>query len=282
MKIIPEIIFQAKTNKRPSGAFRLWFLAKDYDQGGSGFIPARDFRRYLRSLGIPRQTYYRWLARAYALGLIEDQGRVYRLAAWEYGVIAAGIEDPDNLLSRMVNIPVDQFVNKGWLSYVWKGFAKHFEGQIITRATKEKITGVPARTQRAYEIKAAVKSKSNYADMGDPSKNPKNAIAIDKKRGIYGKNGRTRRRLGNSYKRINGVLLVSNTKAVKERLRRLTEQEGSQNRQIQRLYCKNEKQTKTAIAQSRKWEDPKTRTDFVYRHVMQANPNTAVWVGVAL
>jgi len=153
MKLYPEIIFKAINNNKPAGAFRLWFIAKDYDRGGSGFIPAKAFRRYLKGLGIPRGTYTRWITQAVDMGLIgrtrTARGvQVYALVSWDQGAILAGVTS----LLKPVMLQLARFTNKGWLAWVWAGYLKHFEGKLISRATLEKLTGVPARTQRILRI----------------------------------------------------------------------------------------------------------------------------------
>jgi len=145
----------------------------------------------MTSLGIARPTLYRWLSQAFDLGLMEYRGGVYGLVAWERAAALAGVEK----FQRYVNIDLDRFINKGWLAVVWGAYRKHFEGRLIARSTLEKMTGVPARTQREYESQINVKKKANFANYGDPSKDPNNAMAIDNKRGIYGRAGMTRGRL---------------------------------------------------------------------------------------
>lgn len=219
LKAYPEIIFKASNNNKPVNAFRLWFIAKGYDNGNSN-IPAKKFRRYLKRLGIQRATYYRWIGQALDLGLISHQTttqglKVYSLASWERGAMIAGV----TTLLKPVKIPIEKFINKGWLSWAWAGFVKHFENKPMSRATLERLTGVPKRTQRGYEKQAEVKSKAHFANLGDPTVDPQRAAMIDERRGVYGKAGMTRKRLPNSRtvenielgnkgrtKKINGTL----------------------------------------------------------------------------
>jgi hypothetical protein len=198
VKLYPEILFKATSNNKPVGAFRVWFIAKDFDHG-TGFIPAKRFRQHLADLGIARPTFYRWLSQAFELGLLSHYrtnrgAKVYSLTSWERGAALAGVSS----LLRPVNIEVERFISKGWLAVVWGAYIKHFEGKNIARATLHKLTGVPARTQRGYEKQIEVKSKGHFANFGDPTKDPQNAVSIDERRGIYGKAGMTRRRLPDS------------------------------------------------------------------------------------
>ena len=43
IKIFPEIIFKAIHNNKPVDAFRLYFIAKDFNSRGCGAIPARAY-----------------------------------------------------------------------------------------------------------------------------------------------------------------------------------------------------------------------------------------------
>ena len=193
LKIYPEILFRAIHRNKPVGAFRVWFIAKDFDIGGCGFIPAKAFRQHLRALGIPKQTLYRWLEQAGRLGLITWQDKVYRLTSWQNGAIAAGV----SRLARAVLIPKERFLSKGRLAWCWAGIILHHKG-MISRAALEALSGVPARTQLEYEKKAGVQNKANYASYGRPENNPEVAIGVIDLPGHYGKGGEVRRRLPNS------------------------------------------------------------------------------------
>ena len=85
IKIFPDIIFSALKHHQPASAYRLGFIAKDFNSGGCGAIPAKIFRQYLKHIGIPSQTFYRWLDQANTLGLITRHGTYYWLASWQDG-----------------------------------------------------------------------------------------------------------------------------------------------------------------------------------------------------
>jgi hypothetical protein len=172
IKLFPEIIWQAKRKNLPLGAFRLWFIAKSFDNG-NGNILAKIFRQYLRSLNIKQTTFYKWREQARTLGLIEDTGKVYRLASWEWGAIAAGCTH----LNRAVWVPTKSFVAKKWLGSVWEGYLLYFHGKPVTRGTLEKLTGIPERTQQIYEKNAGVNHIENYFDFGSVKDHP--ILAID-------------------------------------------------------------------------------------------------------
>lgn len=262
MKLYPEIILKASNNNKNVGAFRFWILAKDFDRG-SGYIPAKTFRRHLiKDLKIARSTVYRWIDAAQELGLIEYNGDVYRLAAWDIGAMIAGVTE----LMRPVNMPIDMFINKGWMAGVWAAFQKHFKGP-KSRAFFEAKTGVPARTQREYEAQAGTKKQANYADMGDPAKDPENAFYVDQEAGYYGgSDGHTRRRLPNTYEVPDGYSLANKGNTGK-RNRRLKElhREGSIRGPMGRLYCEDDQQLKKARNQAKN-QNAQHRWLVLFRH----------------
>lgn len=266
IKVFPEVIFTAIRHNRPAGAFRLWFIAKHYDNG-NGFIPAKDFRRYVNAQGINDKTYYRWLDQAIELGLINRVSGVkpvYQLAAWEVGAVIAGVK---NDLLKAAKVPLNKFVAKGWLPVIWAGYLKHFEGKPISRATLESLTGVPARTQLSYETKAQVKSRANYATYGLAPDNLERALAfmpIVYNPGHYvTQEGEFRRRLPDTRTAPNDISLAN-----AGRLKRINQalfKEGS-SQTIYRIYTDNAKQSKRAQRRIRR-SDERERPYYVYEQV---------------
>lgn len=278
MKIYPEIILKASNANKPVGAFRVWFIAKDYDTGNSN-IPAKAFRHHLRSLGIDRATFYRWIRQAIELGLLSyhktPQGvKVYSLTSWERGAALGGVTS----LLKPVNVPLERFTNKGWLSWVWACYLKHFEGKLISRATLKKLSGVPERTQQGYERQAWVTSKAHFANYGDPSRDPEHAITIDGKRGIYGKAGMTRRRLPDS-RTVEGVKMGSRgrTKKANKKIAALLLMRCSSQKHFERLYCETYQQLKKA--NRAKKSDVKTQPDHRYLFIT-ATLGLGVWEAI--
>lgn len=246
IKLYPEIIFAAIKASRPVGAFRVWFLAKSFDNGGSGFIPAKAFRQYLNILGVSRATYYEWLLRADRLGLVKRlDNDIYQIASWERGAKLAGI---DRLL-KPTFIETERYINKGWLAYVWGAYVKHFEGKPISRASLEKLTGVPRRTQQAYEKKSGVINTANYVSYGYPENNPEQAMEICDKPGVFFRAGAIMKQGPNSRKVPYAHLgNKGRTKQINQSLR--CNDEDSSGR-IYKLYCITDKQAKQAIRQAR-------------------------------
>lgn len=266
IKVYPEVIFSAIHHNRPAGAFRLWFIAKHYDNG-NGFIPAKDFRRYVNAQGVNDKSYYRWLDQSIELGLINrvrGSKTVYQLAAWEAGKAAAGVSGD---LLRAVNIPLNQFVAKGWLSILWAGYLKHFEGKPISRATLEKLTGVPARTQLLYETKAQVRSRANFATYGLAPDNLERALEfmpIIYRAGHYiTQQGEFRRRLPDTRTAPSEIILANVGRL--KRINQALYKEGS-SREIYRIYTEGAKQSKQALKRIRK-VDEIDRPDFIYERM---------------
>ena len=258
IRLYPEILLRAANNNKPVGAFRLYVIAKSFDHG-SGFIPAKQFRQYLASLGIARPTFYRWIDQALALGIIEYNGKTYRLAAWEIAAIRAGCPE----LMRPVTMPLGWLIGKGWMGRVWSAWLKHFEGP-KARATLEALTGCPARTQRHYEAQAGVYNQANYADLGDPASDPGNAWAHDPENGVYSRGGRMRKRLPNTRLLPEGITLAPKGRT-KQRNRKLQALyiEDSSPEFTGRQYCKDDKQVKTATKQGGRL-DARTRPNVLW------------------
>lgn len=267
IKLFPEILFQAGRHGKPVSAFRLWFIAKDFNPGGSGFIPAKAFRQHLHGLGVNRQTAMRWLEQALALGLLFKGGEVYRIASWQEGARIAGVRK----LMGAVKVERKLFLAKGWLAICWAAYLQHFRS-MIARQTLEELTGVPPRTQLEYERKTGVINQANYATYGKVLDNPGLAIRLFAQPGHYTCRGEMRRRLPNSRdcKQIEGISLA-NKGRLKHINRALDQVAGSPmtNVPILRLYCESPKQTKKALKKQKVWEgNPKERVGFIYEYAL--------------
>ena len=265
IKVYPEVVFLAIRHNRPAGAFRLWFIAKHYDRG-NGFIPAKDFRRYVNALGVNDKTYYRWLDQAIDLGIINRVSGakpVYQLAAWEVGAAAAGIGRD---LLRAVMVPLNKFVAKGWLSVIWAGYLKHFESNPISRETLESLTGVPARTQLSYETKAHVRARANYASYGAPAdlEQALEFMPIAYRPGHYvTQDGEFRRRLPDTRTAPNEINLANAGRL--KRINQALYKEGSSHK-IYKLYTEGAKQSKRAQKRIRN-TDEIDRPNYVYERM---------------
>ena len=277
LKLFPELLFKAIHTGQPVTAYKLWFLAKGFDQPGCGFIPAKAFRQYLHSLDIPRQTITRWLGQAETLGLITPLGKVYGLCSWQAGAMKAGCER----LARPVNLPLSVFIAKGWLSHCWAGYLLRFKG-LVSRQTLYKLSGVPPRTQQAYENQAQVINQFNYASYGSVQDNPELAIKLYDQDGHYTKQGQLRRQLPNN--RIVSGISLANKGRLKQVNGALCVKEDSSPSfaHTQRRYSHTPQQTKRAIRRDRKKDiHPRERIAFIYEFTHQLHHH-GIFMAIAL
>lgn len=268
IKVHASILLQAEANGQPIGGYRVWFLAKDWEQGGAGYIPAKEFKEYLKELGIAKSTYSRWIKEAYRLGLFQKAAPgLIKLASWEKAGKLAGCEKLDN----PVTLEIDKFINAGWMSFVFAGFEKNHEG-IVARATLKELTGVPERTQRYRERRAGVENQANYASFGKVKDNPEQAIQAYGEPGYYQQAGEVRRRLPNSRTVPECV-----QKAKKGRIKKINKALGesfpydaaSDNVKAYRLYCDNYEQTKSIKRRDRKSNDS-NRPGLIYERMKES------------
>ena len=251
IKIYPDILLTAARGKN-GGAVRLFFLAKHFNTGGCGVIPSKALRQYvINDLKVKRGTYDIWLARALHIGIIQTQGTNLKLA----GYAAAGVIVGCDRIGRGEYMPLEKFIKKGWLGYVWAAWIKSnkLEDRPISRRTMRELSGIPERTQRFYDKQAGIKKQSHYAkDTTRPgSKGMVEYINEHERDKIRSKaflnNGEIAWRLPNSYK----------TKHIEEapkgRLGRINNQlkdlsnNGGRDPKdglFIRRYCKSDKQAK--------------------------------------
>jgi len=194
MKFYPELILAVMRSSQPTGGVRLFCVAKHYDNG-NGNIPVDEFKAYCkRYFGIGKSRFNRWKREAVQLGIVKRSGNVLSLLSWGKAAVAVGVENP---LSLPVEVNVSKITSEGWAAWVWAAYLKRHENKPISRATLEKLTGIPKRTQRAYEAEANVINHANYGDFGFPDKNPTEAIT-EETNGWFWYAGRIKKRLGNS------------------------------------------------------------------------------------
>ena len=200
MKFYPELILAVMRSNRPTGGVRLFYVAKNYDNG-NGFIPVEEFKEYAkRYLGIQKGRFNRWLREAVQLGIIKRSANVLTLVSWGKAAVMVGVEGS---LANAVEMGVTKITGEGWAAWVWAAYLKRHENKPIARSTLERITGVPERTQRAYEAETNVVNQANYGDFGFPDESPDEAIT-EETAGYFWYAGRIKKRLGNS-RVISGV-----------------------------------------------------------------------------
>ena len=267
MKVYPSILSYAEANELPLGGFRVGFLAKDWDRGKAGIIPFREFKHYLKGLGVAKSTYSRWIREAFNLGLFQRVSKeLVKLASWDDFGFIAGCP----AIERPAEIEIDKFINAGWLSFGWAGFLTNHEG-IIARATLQELSGgVPERTQRYRERRAGVKNHANYASFGKVKDHPEQAYSVYGEQGYYQQAGEIRRRLPNS-RTVPECVQQANKgrlKWINRTLAALSCDTAFRNVSVYRLYSDSYKQTKRIKQQDRK-QDDRNKPDQIYERMKE-------------
>ena len=264
VKIIPQVFFSAKENGLPQSPFRLYFMAKAFDQG-TGHVPKDSFKDFMKGMGISNTSFYRDLGETLEWGLIcesknENGDKVLHLAKWETVVEVAGVS---KWIECWVLIPIEQLSCKGWISIVWASYLKNFEGRLISRQTLEEKTGVPRRTQINREGQAGVKNFSNYANFGKPEDNPELTMRLHGQPGIYYKHGFVRTRLPNR-RVVSEKIKLANKGRLRNIRRASNIMVGSQG-QYEKLYCDDYAELRNAQRKERKNNiAAKERKDVVF------------------
>jgi len=173
VRLYPDILFTADKNKQNLGAYRIWFIAKDFCNGRANSVPVEAFRSYLRDLDVSRASYSRWIDSALKTGLfklIQSKRKVYyyELASWQTGAYLAGCAK----VSKPVEVDLKQFLGRKWKSYAWSALMSKYSDKPMARKTLETLTAVPERTQRYRDKSGRVKRDKNIALHGNVIDNP--------------------------------------------------------------------------------------------------------------
>jgi len=174
IKIYPDILVSAARGKN-GGAAKLWTLAKHANRqhanfkGGCGSIPSKALRQYvINELKIKRGTYDQWLIQALHIKLLEHVGDNLKLAGLARAAVILGTKD----IKGPAYIPVDLFIKKGWLSWVWRSWLEVHKllkterqklEKPISRMALRELSGISERAQVDYEKKAGVINHAQYA-----------------------------------------------------------------------------------------------------------------------
>lgn len=144
------------------GAFRAWTVAQNLSNDSQ--VSGKEVKSTLLHFGVHPRTAARWIAQAEDLGLLgcdPDSDAVYYMSWGKAGAIFG---------SRWIGQPAytknpERLFRAGWQSLLWEMFELGFEEKVISRQTKEKITGVSPRTQLNYET-PAIEKRANFAKVG--------------------------------------------------------------------------------------------------------------------
>jgi hypothetical protein len=159
IKIWPQVIITASQQKL-GGAIRVWTLAKALDESGAGVVDKDSLLGYLKHLGVPRSSSYRWLNAAENSKLLRPvrNGKQFLIT----GINKAGlILNAKDIGNRCLMNPKD-LVAPCWKGIVWDLILTQFKGRPVSRATLEQVTGVPVRTQIEVEKKGFTKARHNW------------------------------------------------------------------------------------------------------------------------
>jgi len=250
VRVYPEILLSAVKGNH-GGAARLWHLARHKASGGCGAIPAKVLRRYvIKELGKPRADYDKWLSGSLAIGLLLRHKKNLQIIGLAKGAAILGVSH----LKRPVKIQLDQFIGKGWLAWVWRGWLENNNllGKPISRAALRGMSGIPERNQRDYEKLARVYNQANYAKHeGANSKEAIYDLLINKGRPVFDYQGQTLERLPNSRETNDQSITLApegRTVRANSQLKDLLNIGGRDPKQtITRLYCQGDKQKETIL-----------------------------------
>lgn len=169
IKIWPTLLLAAtKDNRRGdgdshhSGAARLWFIARQLDRKGAGWIYKADLWAVLAGLEVGDRKRRRWIADALDLGLLVKSKikGVYTLAGLARGAILLGC----NKAETPAIIPIGDLVQPGWKARCWAAYLATTRNRPISQNVKESITGISPRTQRNLQAAApGITARKNYA-----------------------------------------------------------------------------------------------------------------------
>ena len=189
IKIYPDILLAATRNEN-SGAAKVWFLAKHYDQPqGYGLISSIGFRDWVvNKLKWNSGTFYRYLSEAKKLGIIEHKGKKLRLAAAKYAALAVGCDHIG--AGGLQTVKLKEFAGKDWKMITYAAFMRRFNGQPIATQTIQTLTGIPTRTIYHYdkllEKKGGIKKRHNYKYWNeDPTPGKIAELAIEKGQHLF-------------------------------------------------------------------------------------------------
>lgn len=161
MKMYPLLGMRAIKAKQ-GNPWRVWTVAKSLDYEGSGWVCEEKLRARLRRYEVPESSIYRLITEASRKEWILRED-------WKPGFFK--LPGPTKIASKLDAVQVGRAVKMdgrlvftiGWKANVWAGVIRLFDGKPISRATLEKLTGIPRRTQAHYRRQASVNTRPNYA-----------------------------------------------------------------------------------------------------------------------
>lgn len=144
-------------------AYAVWLLARALDAQGRGRLELTALTLAAAEYGFSPSRWKRWLAAALELGLLTTGRHGYvRLLGLKPVCLKLGVKGlpglPVAVLATALS-SIGQWRANLWAA--WHAGRSRRPDVPIARDTLEHVTGVPARTQRAYEIRAGVARQEN-------------------------------------------------------------------------------------------------------------------------
>jgi hypothetical protein len=185
IRVHPSLIIAAK-RQHLGGAIRLYALAKSIHP--YGWLTVSELKAESYKVGISKSSFYNWLKDAYSTDLFhyvcDKQGReLILVASYADAYTIFEIQFVDK---QAVEIPADVLFDKDWFAFVWEGWnASNFNGRVISQDTKQKLTGIPAPTQRRLDRRANIKRVRNYVVTDVPASQVEAVREFSNKRGVF-------------------------------------------------------------------------------------------------
>lgn len=174
IRVYPALL-QALRQQQLTAPGRIWLLARHLDRDGRGWLPVATLRRHVAArrgerdadLRVCGQRRLRQLLRQ-GHGIFWQRDDADRL--WLHGparvAAALGVARLDGapvlLPLRVVTASIGVFNAHCYAAF----HSGRRRAHPISRRRLVRLTGVPARTQRTYEQRAAVQATANYAVLG--------------------------------------------------------------------------------------------------------------------
>ncbi len=262
---------------------RIWLLARFLDEHGRGWLTIDELRQQLTDKSSPlRIVGWRRLRQILNAGKgvfweRDDFGRL-----WLYGNIRVARHlGVTHFSGDEIQLPVQELL--GTMGEVRNAFYTAFhcgrESSPISRATLNKVTGVPERTQRHYDDVHNTERVANFSlvtDAGDQEtawQHGRAAFTFTDRQGKQGRAGAsyTAIRLPNSYNTTRYARLTGKRKRLNHKLKQDLANYGTQgnsNGQIRRLFFTDGKQAGRVFG----------RNNDIYLHAQQ-NGTVVFWAG---
>lgn len=164
----PALGTQAAKRKGARGGYRLWLLARALDTKGSGMIARDDLTAYALQLGLSRRQWERWITEARNNDLLTDiQQAQSKGGAWLFIISslarAAHALHCENVGTRKATMPAAGLIGAGYRARMWASYEQTFMQKPVTRERLQKLSNVPASTQRARDNQSGVKRLRSFA-----------------------------------------------------------------------------------------------------------------------